>query len=101
METQNTKFEPTSPENLEKIGAFMDKVQETLFNLWDRWQDEKEYEDINDYAKPIRNMLPAGWELTKMNKRPFGFNFQIGTGVNYAIYCNAKQIAWKRLKINS
>ena len=42
---------------------------ELLCGLWERWQDEKDYEDINDYLAVIKNHLPSAY---KMSKRPFG-----------------------------
>lgn len=42
-----------------------------LCNLWERWQDEKEYEDINDYLTVIQKHIP---EAKIISKRPFGVN---------------------------
>ena len=46
-------------------------------NLYERWRDEYEYEDINDYAKVIIDKLTAFFpsyniKLVKPSKRPFG-----------------------------
>ena len=53
--------------------------ENTIFNLYDRWQDEHEYEDIKDYAKPLENIvsriIDKDIKLT-MTKRPFGFKFR-------------------------
>lgn len=40
-----------------------------LFMLWQRWQDEKDFEDINDYLSAIQKRLPMAYAITK---RPFG-----------------------------
>jgi len=40
-----------------------------LIDLWHRWQDEKDYEDINDYLKAIQRSIPQAYKITK---RPFG-----------------------------
>ena len=40
-----------------------------LFNLWERWQDEKDYEDIQDYLLVIQKSIPEAFKITK---RPFG-----------------------------
>lgn len=54
------------------------KVQDAMANLAARWADEKDYEDINDYRLPLQNLVCAvGAKITKMNRRPFGFYFQI------------------------
>ena len=67
METQ-TKTSQT-PQAL----AFFNTAGDTLAYLWSRWQDEKEYEDINDYAKPLQSLADAaGVTIVKMTKRPFG-----------------------------
>ena len=34
-----------------------EKVGNAFFNLFDRWRDESEYEDINDYGKAIVNTI--------------------------------------------
>lgn len=47
-----------------------EKVAKFICYLWERWQDEHEYEDINDYLKAIQSYIP---EASKMMKRPFGF----------------------------
>jgi hypothetical protein len=41
-------------------------------NLYGRWQDEKEYEDFNDYVKVATEAATKqGLTLVKMTKRPF------------------------------
>lgn len=52
----------------DKINAD-EKICDTLFYLRERWQDEKEYEDINDYLEVIKKLVP---QATKIYKRPFG-----------------------------
>lgn len=42
---------------------------ELLCGLWERWQDEKDYEDINDYLAVIQKYIPSAY---KMSKKPFG-----------------------------
>ena len=44
------------------------KIADILFNLRNRWQCEKEYEDINDYLAIIQKSIP---EAYKISKRPF------------------------------
>ena len=56
-----------------------DNFQDTIFNLCDRWQDERGYEDIKDYAKPLENIVSRiiGKDIKlTMTKRPFGFKFR-------------------------
>ena len=46
-----------------------DKTSNFIFNLYERWQDEKEYEDIADYLTAIQKSIPQAYAITK---RPFG-----------------------------
>lgn len=54
----------------------------TFVNLYQRWLDECQYEDIKDYAKvllqKITEILPKGTETTFVGgtKRPFGVKFK-------------------------
>ncbi len=87
----------TTPANIAKIEAFLDLIQNLMLNLYDRWQDEKEYEDIADYAIPLRKHLPEGWTLQVMTKRPFGFKFDIGTEAVYTAFVKASGYGWSRI----
>ena len=52
--------------------------QSIMMNLADRWEDEKQYEDINSYAKVFNTYIAkffnigTGHLIAKMTKRPFG-----------------------------
>jgi len=46
-----------------------DKTSNFFFSLYERWQDEKEYEDIADYLTAIKKSIPEAYAITK---RPFG-----------------------------
>lgn len=35
-----------------------------LFSLYDRWQEEKLYEDLSDYLAAIQQVIPEATELT-------------------------------------
>lgn len=49
-----------------------------LGRLCDRWSDEKLFENIDDYAAPLKKYTdPIGVSIVRMNKRPFGFNAKI------------------------
>jgi len=88
---------PTSPANLAKINKMYEVLQDTMLNLAGRWQDEGKYENIEDYRKVIEKSLPAGFSITKMTKRPFGFQFKIGTEAEYAIIVSGRKYEWKRV----
>ena len=53
------------------------QIADLIFYLYERWQDEKEYEDIEDYLKAIQNKAP---EAFKIHKRPFGFTAKCEDG---------------------
>lgn len=69
---------------IEKLTSIVndDKVIECFFNLYDRWLDEHEYEDINEYGKVIfgvidRNHPKYGISLIATTKRPFGIKVKM------------------------
>lgn len=47
-------------------------------DLYFRWQDEKQYEDFNDYTMSMMKSMPTGASLIKGTKRPFGVSFNYG-----------------------
>lgn len=71
-----------------------DSDNEMLANLYARWQDEKEYEDINDYLKKIQVFIP---EAFKISKRPFAVTCKCSDG-NVQITINSRTIKIKRIK---
>jgi len=58
--------------------ANSDKTAEFLFYLRERWSDESEYEDINEYLTAIQKSIP---EAFKIYKRPFGFDCKADDGI--------------------
>ena len=88
MNTQET------PEAL----AFFKASQRVMEVLWERWQDEGRYEDINEYAKPLQPIAnKAGVKIVKMTKRPFGCIFAVGEK-QFALTCNSRAYEYKRIK---
>ncbi len=58
-----------------KLNELFEEKAQTIFNLQDRWEDEKEYEDFEDYKNVINKMfLEYGFSQTKLYK-----NFKITT----------------------
>ena len=57
------------------------KVLNTFVNLKYRWEDERGYENLNDYAKimvqAIEKETKKDIKLIKGTKRPFGVSFEI------------------------
>lgn len=56
-------------------------VTDRLSYLYDRWQDEKEYEDFADYIEQMKKLAPEGTRFIKGRQSPFGFDLQIGPEV--------------------
>lgn len=81
---------------IEKLNAIVnnEKVGNCLFNLYDRWLDESEYEDINQYGdviiKTINNQFPQfGVSLVSSTKRPFGVKIDLD-GQKFHIHIKIK-----------
>jgi hypothetical protein len=81
-----------------KVDAFVNAAESLLLNLWSRWQDEHEYEDIKDYAKPLmEHVRAAGLPDPVMVKRPFGCKFTL-EGKTYQVKVTSRTLEWKRIK---
>jgi hypothetical protein len=66
--------------------------------LYNRWQDEMEYEDIKDYQLPLNPIAKKfGVTILKMNKRPFGCDFTVD-GKTYKIAVSATRMQYRRIK---
>lgn len=71
-----------------------------LLYLFDRWQDEAEYEDFAEYGKRLQHHLPEAFTFVKATKRPFGMEFshpQFPAG-RYAIRVTSNSLYWRRVK---
>ena len=93
-------FERTSPANLARIEKMYASMEILMSNLYGRWLDESEYENIADYLFPINKALEltgTGLVATKMIKRPFGFRFSIDTA-EYQVFVSSSSYGWKRTK---
>ena len=69
-------------------------VGNTIFNLYDRWRDESDYEDINEYGKFITKVINEqfpqyGVTLVSSSKKPFGVKVNID-GRKFHIYTKIK-----------
>lgn len=57
-----------------KLMGVLQTNEALVGNLAARWDDEREYEDINDYRTVLAPFFQAaGFDIVKMSKRPFGF----------------------------
>lgn len=74
------------------------EIERTMIYLYGRWQDEHEYEEIADYAKPLKEACDkAGATDIHMTKRPFGFRCNIG-GFKYEFAMTATKYTLRRSK---
>lgn len=88
METQTAAF---------KIYTAM---QETMTYLYSRWQDERAYEDFDQYATVAKNALQKADEsavFVAMKRRPFSVTFDVD-GKTYIIWVTATAYQYKRVK---
>lgn len=54
-----------------------EKHAEFIFYLYERWQDEKEYEDFQDYIDVMKERIP---EVLTGTKHQFGFIIKCDDG---------------------
>jgi hypothetical protein len=73
-------------------------AQNIMVYLCGRWVDEHEYEDINEYKLPLKDLLSkANATNVKMNSRPFGFTCKIGEQT-YQYSVTSRSYSFKRIK---
>lgn len=89
---------PTSTENLVKINNMFDAVSNQISMIYYRWQEEKEFEDFDEYISLVKNIMPDGFVVTGGSQKPFGFKFNIGTEAEYFLKAKAKSVSWERIK---
>lgn len=88
---------PAPNEKSERASDFFDSITKKLGNLYGRWLDEKEYEDIKDYQLPLNSdATNFGVVIVKMNKRPFGLDFT-ADGRTYRISVKSRSISYERI----
>lgn len=49
-----------------------------LIDLYERWEDEYEYEDLDDYLAVIKHHIPDAYEITE---EPFGIKIKCDDGI--------------------
>lgn len=93
------KVEVVKVDNFKAVVDFMNANIQLLGNLWCRWQDEKEYEDISEYGDCIAKKFPAdaGWKVVKTTKRPFGVVIGIA-GEEFHLAVTAQRVYVKKVK---
>ena len=70
MERKNNKFE----NEIKKL-VNSDEVFNTFISLYERWQDEKMYENFDEYVRIMSSYIPKNAQIIKGSKRPFGLQF--------------------------
>lgn len=62
-----------------KLRNIFKDAQDKMEYGYFRWQDEREFEDINEYSSLFEPTFEKyGASLVKMTKRPFGCIFRLG-----------------------
>ena len=89
----------TSIYDQSRITAMYKEIALLMGALYSRWQEEKHFENIAEYALPINlHMRKYGYAIVKMTKSPFGFHFTIAKGSPvYAVTITSKQYCWLRV----
>jgi hypothetical protein len=80
---------------------FRDKEFQKFFSyLYSRWQDEKEFEDIEDYKKAVQTRVPESWTVLSMTKQPFAFTFSLenAPGSVFRFRMNSRSMAFDHIK---
>ena len=84
-------------ERKEKALQLFERLQNLMVYLYSRWQDEKDYEDINDYGVNIKKYVAEiGGEFVKMSKRPFGFIYKLADAT-YQVIVRSSGYEYKRI----
>lgn len=87
----------TTTAPLPEANRFFEEAQETIGNLFARWQDEREYENIVDYQKPLDPIAErCGVVIQSMTKQPFGCRFTVG-GRTYVLMHTFSSYSYKRV----
>lgn len=78
---------------MNNLNNFVNGIGKLLSNLAERWADEHEYEDINEYKKVLEPKVKEfGVTIKDMVKKPFGFNFTIeGDVTEYRIIAKLRK----------
>ena len=85
-------------ERKEKAKRLFEEIEEVVSNAYERWLDEKEYEDINDYAILFQSKVEAiGGQFIRMTKRPFGFIYTLDEAT-YQVSINNTRYKYVRIK---
>lgn len=72
-------------ERKQKALELYNKIEKLVSALYQRWENEKEFEKLSDYSAPIiPEVSKMGGTFVKMTSKPFGFIYTLG-GATYQI----------------
>ncbi len=60
------------------VAQFTKRSKDKLVYLYERWQDEKEYESWGDYEQQMEKLCLPPMQYISSSKRPFGMRYRIG-----------------------
>lgn len=87
----------TDQERMKTAETIYIQLEILMSNLWNRWQDEKEYEDFEEYKKVVNKaLIKYGALLTKMTKSPFAFTYSLSNAM-YVVTIGARKYSYKRI----
>jgi hypothetical protein len=70
----------------------IDTLAQYFANLYDRWQDEKEYEDFADYRKALQAAVEKrGATVATFSSRPFRADIVAGD-TRYVLKADARKV---------
>lgn len=70
----------------------------TMENLYERWLDESEYEDIADYAEPLRPIAErCGVVIERMSSKPFSCVYTVD-GKRFRASVNSRSYSYRRIQ---
>lgn len=62
----------------------LDKLTNTVANLYERWQNERDYEDFASYRKAMTTVLDGlRLDIVAMTQRPFEVRFNLPESIGY------------------
>ncbi len=67
-----------------RVLKFQQEAAKIIVYLYERWQDEKQYENIDTYLQPLKQTAKkCGVILRVMTKRPFGVEVKAGRCIGH------------------
>jgi len=92
------KKEDTLKEVQKATNALYKEKGNSFEYFYDRWQDEKHYEDFNDYKKAIKDLIPKEFTFKKVTEKPFRITLELkGFKITFTINSKATRTTIKEL----